>query len=165
MKIGDKVVLHNVMSPSRSISSDKPDQFVCVTISEEKSVLGMWSNKTFTGYKAIGDDNRIYLLNWTSFPDDSITPNWLWTRQISENLPKVELHKIFHENDYEWFDVTQGLAEYIDFRPIWIDKYSDVVEHCAKHSLLYRIENGCFYCNNLPDGHIVPKDHSWLGWK
>ena len=49
-----------------------------VTVIELKEVRGMWSNDTYTGYKAVSEDGEEFTCNWGSFPDDSMTPTFYW---------------------------------------------------------------------------------------
>lgn len=49
-----------------------------VIVTEEKAVPCMWSNNQQIGQKAIGPNGKDYTCNWTSYPDDSMTPTYYW---------------------------------------------------------------------------------------
>jgi hypothetical protein len=164
MEIGHKILLHNEPFPQNMREGDAPDKFVLVEVVETKKFPGMWGNEQYNGYRALGEDGRYYLLNWSSFPDDSMTPHWSWQRELPENLPRPEITKIIKENDYEWYDVTQGMG-HIPFEPVWIPKYKDSISYCAVHQRLFSNTHKCFYCEYHLTGGIPPKDYSWNGWK
>ena len=156
--------MHCEAFPQNMRAEDAPDRFVLVTILEEKNVPGMWGRGTYKGYRASGDDGRVYLLNWSSFPDDSMTPTWMWYLEMDEK-DDAAIHKAIKENDAAWYDVTQGMT-FIPFRPRIVDQYPDVIEYCSTHQRLsYKDHDGCFYCKHGLDGGLPPVDHSWKGWR
>lgn len=158
MNIGDHILLHNIAFPQNSLKEDEPDRFVLVEVIESRDVPGMFGKDTYKGYRARGEDGRFYLCNWTSFPDDSATPTWMWFRE----MPESEMHDAIKQDDAAWYDVTQGLP-FITFKPVWLDRYSEYVHWCPKHARLNYGE--CFNCKYTPDCHIPPSDYSWKGWK
>lgn len=116
MRIGDGVILHSNPFPWVNPEHDK---FVLVTISEERKTRGMWGKDSFySGFTGVDASGRKYRLNWDYYPDDSLTPMWLWDGV-----------------DSLWYDVTQGMTA-IPRKPRIVDEYRDIVFWCDTHKRL-----------------------------
>jgi hypothetical protein len=145
MKIGDTLVL----SDTDFYKEDKDIGFVEVTISEiRQDVPGMFGNGTHTGYKATDKKGNVYSLNWNSFPDDSMTPNWMWFDSVKA-----------------WFDPT--VAYYTTTYPSslvykLVSKYPKSLGYCEGHNELYHAKDGCWKCNF---GYKEPKPKKVLRGK
>ena len=170
-QIGDKIILHKNNFPQQDY--DEPDEFVCITIVEEKEVPGDYnSEKKHTGYRAKGDDGRIYYCNWDYFPETSSSPMWSWNTPLDDDTYENASRFDF------WTDVTQGIFDYIPQRPKFVDKYPDVVHYCDKHKSLTQIyhedhydlfervgfeRSKCFECSlRKPPVDMMGK--KWNGW-
>lgn len=165
MKIGDKKIrekwiLHKVMFPKDSTDRD---EFVLVTVVEAREVPVIFGQGTGIGVRAIAEDGREFRCNWDRFPDDSSTPYWSWD------------YRDEHGNFEEWFDVTTGLLARVERKPIFVDKWSDIIYWCPIHLMLwYRGDKsdpielqGCMYCffeqKNSKEISRPPQKH-WNGW-
>lgn len=137
MKIGDTLVL----SDTNFYKEGKDINFVEVTVSEIRTdVPGMWGAGVHNGYKATDKKGNVYSLNWSSFPDDSMTPHWMWFDSVTA-----------------WFDPTA--AYYTTPYPSalvnkLIAKYPKSLGYCKKHNELYRAQDGCWKCKM---GYKEPK--------
>ncbi len=149
--IGRKLVLHTVAFPEHSTEEDK---FVLVEVVETRPVKCCWRpEETAEGWKAIGEDGRSYYCCWDSFPDDSMSPRWMW-----------------YCDEEPWHDVCQGIFADIPSKPKFVDKYSEVLYYCDKHRRLdykERVLAGstydCFYCYLKHPPKKVEDEH-WKGW-
>lgn len=156
--IGREIVLHRVSFPQNMRENSKPDVFISVKIIETKEVPNFSGRGKDLGWRAVGEDGRYYTSNWTSFPDDSASPRWMW--HLDE--PFVPSRDKDNVEDWIWYDVTQGMP-FIPFKPGWVDRYS-FLGYCSKHQGLFYAEDKCFYCEHVP-GYEPPVDYSWKGWK
>jgi hypothetical protein len=169
-QIGRKIVLHSVPFPARE--NVEEDEFFLVTIVEVKTgVPGCWDRKnTYEGLRAVDENGKSYFSTWDSFPDDSMTPRWLWNTEDGES----------------WYDVTQGIFEPIPFRPAFLNRpgFSEVVHYCEKHQTLNEVERSqvfvefaksqgfsdppmCFQClAKKPSVSLNGwKGYGWRGWR
>jgi hypothetical protein len=130
-----KLVLHKVPFPSQS---EEKDEFVVITIVEVKQVPNTWSKGTNEGWRATDKNGKEYFCNWESFPDDSSSPSWSWNSRNEQG--KFE----------EWFDVLQGLRDYVEYCPVFLNdpEISKIIDWCPDHLCLFdkNSTNGCFKC-------------------
>jgi len=61
------------------------EEFV-VTVTEVKTVPGTWSREPYEGWKAVTEDGKEFTCNFTSFPDDSMTPTYFWDTVVDEDV-------------------------------------------------------------------------------
>lgn len=54
-----------------------------VTITEVRSVRGIWGGGEHEGWKAVARDGREFFCNWKSYPDDSLSPTYWWSHTDS----------------------------------------------------------------------------------
>ena len=185
-RIGEELLLHKVASPDRD---SEQDEFVRIKIVEERHVLEVWSQKDhfitsigkarhfYWGFKAIGDNGETYRNNWESFPGDSSSPGWIWTKDMNETEGETLKNVV---SWYEWYDVIVGVF-HLDFRPIIVNTYPDLVVWCDEHKSLYYKVGKCFMCES--DEYLKKKDpakfaeqqrikaekqekeRKWKGWK
>jgi hypothetical protein len=136
--VGEKIVLHNVAFPSKS---NKMDTFVAVTVIETKQVPCVWGGSSGgLGILAESADGRKFRCNWETFPSDSGSPYWMWY------MDGWEKDKGLNVEDFIWYDVTQGLMFEVDFEPIFLPQFSDILGHCQIHKSLYYKADGCWRC-------------------
>lgn len=143
MNPGDKIVLHKNLNPGSK--TDTPDTFAIVTITEIRDdVPGMFQPKEkHRGFKGTDEQGREFSCNWSSFPDDCMTPCWGW------NGP-----------GREWYDLSyvrgapglpQSLVE------------SDVVAYCKEHKTIYYPgHKECFNCSR--PAVVKTEKKTWNGW-
>jgi len=163
-QIGRLIILHKVPFPYQS---EEEDEFVLIEIVETRQVPAVWEpDKTYEGWKALGEDGVHYYCNWSSFPDDSMTPSWSWNDE--------------HENI--WYDVAQGIYAPIPFRPDFVDRYHAVIHYCERHKRLdyynkseawknicleegHRPSNPCFDCFTKRPEKEEKAPKTWVGWR
>jgi hypothetical protein len=123
------------MKPSRM------DTFVAVTVVETKHVPCMWGGSSGgLGVHAEAEDGRKFRCNWESFPSDSMSPYWMW------HMDGWEKDKGLDINDFVWYDITQGLMFPVDFEPLFLPQFSDIISRCRDHHNLHYKTVGCFQC-------------------
>lgn len=151
--IGLEFLLHKVSHPHMS---DDRDEFVRVEIVETRKVAGNWGGpaKKYDGWKAKGEDGKTYYCNWKSFPDSSMTPNYMWRS----------------EDGQFWYNITY--VREVQFRPSWLEEYGDLIKWCPDHlNLSYirdRGENDPFDgepCMDCSFDKEPRKDQKWVGWR
>jgi hypothetical protein len=125
-EVGDKLVLYTTPFPT----TDKErieNKTVVITLTEKKADDRGYS------FKAIGDDNRVYICPWTPSKEMSFRPYWQWCLETDD-----------HEY---WYDVSQGTLTYPS-KPAFVDKYNDLIAFCDKHNKVYYIlyEEMCVSC-------------------
>lgn len=160
---GDEFVLHKVPFPYQC---DDKDEFVIVRITESQPVKGTWGGETHSGYKGVSFwssnkeyGNHYFTCNWKSFPDDSMSPMWTWY-----DITRYEEVKDGGKVDYDWYDITQGLHDFIPGKPKCLDWFKDL-KFCKPHNRLYIDDDGtgCISCKfNLDEVPQGPK--YWNGW-
>jgi hypothetical protein len=158
MKVGQKLLLHHVTSPE---SSSERDEIVIVTIQEEKEVPYTWGKGTGKGFRATDDQGREYQCNWTSFPDDSMTPYCHWFR-----VEPVE----------SFWDTTLNYLVRPPFKPWFIGEEGyEFIDYCSRHRTLFYVEkddfySGCFDCYMEKEygedrSKKFEEPENWVGWR
>lgn len=128
MEVGNKLVL--VDEPFSS--HNRPLEFKQVEITQKRvDVPGMFGSGIHEGYIAVDDGGNEYKLHWSSFPDDSTTPNWMWFGK----------DKAWYDNTYNYMEeypaeLARRLAK----------KYPDAIAYCEKHNKLHHVFEKCFRC-------------------
>jgi hypothetical protein len=56
-----------------------------ITIVEERIVKGVWGGGEYYGYRALTDDGLEFTLNWSNFPDDSMSPEHYWDATYTDS--------------------------------------------------------------------------------
>lgn len=90
----------------------------------------------------------MFELHWNRFPDDSMTPNWLW-HQVDWTKPYADGSSMYVD---EWADLTQGISLYPKLPDYFKDK--DILGYCPIHKELYYLHGSnpinskgqCFHC-------------------
>jgi len=152
--IGTRWLLHKNAFPDHG--GDGVDQFVAVTVIDARRVPGTYGKGLHWGLKAEGEDGEFYYCNWQRYPDDAMTPMWMWNSDTAI-----------------WYDATYvGHTARIPRRPKWLRKYKDFVGYCKTHAEVFytRSHHGlCFDCfmekeYGKPRRREEPKRATWEGW-
>ena len=157
---GRKLLLHKRAFPDME---GPPDEFRAIEIVEVKSVKGDYSDNIHEGWRAIDKDGNHYTVNWLVFDELSSTPTWMW---------------FCEETTEPWYDVTQGMFAPVDFKPIWLDEYKDIVHWCKPHCRLSNATHvfehtedsvtrasPCFQCAFGMPPSEPESSQKWNGWK
>ena len=158
-RMGEEFVLHKVPFPYQSEDEDK---FVIVKVIEERDVRGTWGGGQYTGHKAEATwsshkeyPGHIFICNWETFPDDSMSPMWTWYDRTRYDEPRNE-----GQVDFDWYDITQGLHDIIPDIPKCLRWY-EKLKICFDHNHLY-LDEECFSCK-YGLKHF-PRKRYWNGW-
>jgi len=154
MRMGTKFILNRHDLPE--MEHAEPDQFVIVRIVQAKAVPGCFSNDLYWGYRAVDSAGHNFYRNWENYPDDSMTPGWLWFCQSHDQLLSGC-----------WYDVTVS-ARRCPKHPSWLTgEFTKILHWCTKHRELYRAGEKCFHCQYPPVGETPssgPLKKAWNGW-
>lgn len=156
MKIGDKLILHKTDFPQHATKD--PDVFVAVEIVEVKKVPNCFGKGFGDGLKARDAQGNEYTCCWEHFPDDSMSPYWMWWLVAKKEI---------------WYDVAyvSHLAT-LPKKPIWLERkeLAAIMDFCEKHGEIFYKNNGwngCFKCHcgqYNPKEEKVDKPIEWNGW-
>jgi hypothetical protein len=144
-RIGEKVILWKEQYSGKAYTDQLgithdgyivPEEYI-VTIVEEKPVRAMWGQETYMGYRALTDDGKEFTLNWSSFPDDSMTPTYYW-------------NGTYNNSEEPWMpvDALQASNSHIPHVDEHGNKKIPVgAKQCEKHNEVYLDQ--CWKCQYL----------------
>lgn len=161
--VRSKLVLHKHSFPNTKEYS-ATDEIFRVEIVETKPVPNLYhQTKKNLGLRAVDSEGRNYYNNWERYDDSSMDPRSLWVGR-----------------DTMWYDITRtSTFLYIPFRPIFMDKFKDILGYCELHGKLGYLNSNpenlpnvspgpnkdfCFSCFIGKPPHD-PYENTWLGWK